>query len=134
MKTLPRFQTIDTQDFTNGKAAVWDAANFKFAPGDAGLGTPAIITGSFNVTGLGHNEKVEVLVDHHDAAIFLFCEYPVIITVPEGVIISVLARGHDNDSTNGQQFVLLIENGGDGSISYDYDGNFTVNWSRKGYV
>lgn len=95
---------------------------------------PTLISGSFNVTGLGQDEKVEVLVDHHEDANFKFCEYPVITNAPEGVIISVLARGYDNDNTNGQQFVLLIENGSENTPGYDYDGNFSVNWSRKGYV
>lgn len=95
---------------------------------------PTLISGSFSVTGLGQYEKVEVVVDHDEDANFKFCEYPIITNAPEGVIISVLARGYDNDSTNGQRFVLLIENGTDGIPAYDYDGNFTVNWSRKGYV
>ena len=101
-----------------------------------GGGAPSVttITGTFSVTDLSQNEQVEILVDHHVAAVFSFCEYPVITDAPAGVIISVLARGVDNDSTNGTQFVLLVQNGGDGSVSYDYDGNFTVNWSRKGYI
>jgi hypothetical protein len=65
------------------------------------------ITGSFNVTGLSQDEQVEVSVDHPIDAVFSFCEYPVITDAPEGVIVTVLARGYSNDSTNAQQFVLL---------------------------
>ena len=132
MKTQPRFQTIDTQDFTDGQVPVWDADNFRFIPSDAGSAYITTITGTFNIAALGLNEQVEVLVDHHTDAVFAFCEYPVITAAPEGVIVTVLARGYNNDSTNGQQFVLLVTNGETGHPGYD--GSISGAWSLKGYV
>jgi hypothetical protein len=92
------------------------------------LGSPITLTGSFNVTGLMHNEEAEATVTH---AAFSLCEYP-IITAPDGVRVTVLAHGDNGDSTNGSQFVLFIQN--NGTTDYDADGNFTVNWSRRGHA
>lgn len=131
--TVTETEDADVTLTTTGGTPVAVAAEVVEVITSNSMPDPITVTGSFNVTGLAQNEKVEVLVDHHTDAVFKFAEYPVITAAPEGVIVTVLARGYSNDSTNGQQFVLLVENGSEDNPGYGYEGSFTVSWSRKGY-
>ncbi len=70
----------------------------------------------------------------HPEIWFSLCEYPDCIA-PFGVRVSVLACGTGGDHTNGQQFVLLVEN-----INYrDENGlssppDVTIRWTRCGVL
>lgn len=134
MITKPRFVTIDTQDFTDGKVPVWNADDFKFEPGNAATGITTI-SGNETITDLDIGSATEIFVDHVADANFELCEYPRVVA-PVGVRVTVLASGIDGNNTKGSQFVLLIEN-----VSYATDGGYgdpspdiPLSWTRIGQV
>lgn len=70
----------------------------------------------------------------HPETIFHLCEYPRCVA-PVGVRISVLACGTNGDSTNGQQFVLLIENiDCPNTRGASTPPDITIRWTRCGIV
>lgn len=112
----------------DGDVMAFDEATETFKP----VGT-SVISGEAVVEDLEIDDASEVTIDHSGDGVFASREYPV-ITAPVGVRVTVLAVGSNGDSTNGSQFVLLVENIAH-ATNLGYGGvapDVLLEWTRKG--